>query len=405
MGTRPHDQAQRDATILRRLFDAFTNEIFKFIARTKQTVRKSTGGKPPDPRLGQWFKDMCKAGETSLNNVMDRGDKSPTAASSEAEEVHDQDMDQDVDPNANPGHEDEAASEDDDGLEPSDMQHMVIHSHRTKHSGAWCIKWIDADEVFEWLTKFEKERRSGKRKTNTPRTSNNKKKPRFKPINGLSDEDLKLAWTVLEEGKVWVSKPAKYQGPEDVVSLRDFCKILKATRDLEKRIVKYWNTRDLTVSTEFTIVSVMDYGQQLVDFTSAIKEMKDARVIFECGCYEAERPDRKMELSRPTWQLVYAFVSLGTEDYKPCLVENSDYRPHSCELRYKTWQEELTLDKGVGSEAVNLKNKAPRWEFVVLEPGCTNGLEPSAGFTSGVIPWPLYSLFSNKHMSCKLPAN
>ncbi|KAL3684198.1 hypothetical protein R1sor_002220 [Riccia sorocarpa] len=27
---------------------------------------------------------------------------------------------------------------------------------------------------------------------------------RFRPINGLSDEDLKLAWTVLEEGKVWV---------------------------------------------------------------------------------------------------------------------------------------------------------------------------------------------------------
>ncbi|KAL3692328.1 hypothetical protein R1sor_005979 [Riccia sorocarpa] len=89
--------------------------------------------------------------------------------------------------------------------------------------------------------------------------------------------------------------------------------------------------RDLTVSKEFTIVSVMDYGQQLVDFTSAIKKMKDAK-------------------------LVYAFVSLGPEEYKPKLVENFDYRPHSCELRYKTWKEEFTLDKGVGSEAVNFKN-------------------------------------------------
>ncbi|KAL3675874.1 hypothetical protein R1sor_025822 [Riccia sorocarpa] len=34
---------------------------------------------------------------------------------------------------------------------------------------------------------------------------------RFRSINGLSDEDLKLAWTVLEEGKVWVSKPASYK--------------------------------------------------------------------------------------------------------------------------------------------------------------------------------------------------
>ncbi|KAL3690008.1 hypothetical protein R1sor_016317 [Riccia sorocarpa] len=126
--------------------------------------------------------------------------------------------------------------------------------------------------------------------------------------------------------------------------------------------------RDLTVSKEFTIVSMMDYGQQLVDFTSAIKEMKDAKVIFEVGCYENERPVRQTNLAKPTWQLVYAFVSLGPEEYKPKLVENFDYRPHSCELRYKTWKEEFTLDKGVGSEAVNFKNKAPRWDFVGIEP-------------------------------------
>ncbi|KAL3680413.1 hypothetical protein R1sor_023369 [Riccia sorocarpa] len=34
---------------------------------------------------------------------------------------------------------------------------------------------------------------------------------RFRPINGLSDEDLKLAWTILEEGKVWITKPASYK--------------------------------------------------------------------------------------------------------------------------------------------------------------------------------------------------
>ncbi|KAL3695316.1 hypothetical protein R1sor_009392 [Riccia sorocarpa] len=132
--------------------------------------------------------------------------------------------------------------------------------------------------------------------------------------------------------------------------------------------------RDLTVSKEFTIVSLMEYGQQLVDFTNAIKEMKDAKVIFEVGCYENERPGRKVNLAKPTWQLVYAFVSLGPEEYKPAVVENFDYRPHSCELRYKTWKEEFTLDKGVGSEAVNFKNKAPRWDFVGIEP--TEGSKP-----------------------------
>ncbi|KAL3683804.1 hypothetical protein R1sor_001826 [Riccia sorocarpa] len=95
--------------------------IFKFMASTKQIVRKSTGGKPPDPRLSQWFKDMFKGGETLLNNDMDLGEESPTAASSEAKEVHDQDLDQDADPNANHADEDEIASEDEPGLEPSDM--------------------------------------------------------------------------------------------------------------------------------------------------------------------------------------------------------------------------------------------------------------------------------------------
>ncbi|KAL3699115.1 hypothetical protein R1sor_017137 [Riccia sorocarpa] len=257
------------------------------MVRTKQTVRKSTGGKPPDPRLGQWLKDMCKAGETSLNNVMDSGDESPTAARSEAEELEVQDMD--ADPDAHLGHEVEAASEDDDGLELIDMQHMIIHEHRTEHNGTWCIevdkifyshignsvfkvneemtlflkvndKWspedvpvfisefsddkdfcavycedwneksitqshmyntgriasqivtrafvvprprrIDADDVFEWLTKFEEEKRSGKRKTTTPRTSNNKKKPRpveavpeepFDPMTKFSKKDEKKA--------------------------------------------------------------------------------------------------------------------------------------------------------------------------------------------------------------------
>ncbi|KAL3675873.1 hypothetical protein R1sor_025821 [Riccia sorocarpa] len=151
---RPHEQAHRDASpkgdsllcvLMSRLIGTRLQKIFKFMARTKQTVKKSTGGKPPDPRLGQWFKDMCKGGETSLNNIMDRGDESPTAASLEAEEVHDHDMDQDADPNANPGHDDEAASEDEDGLEPSDMQHMIIHSHQTEHSGAWCI---EVDKIF-----------------------------------------------------------------------------------------------------------------------------------------------------------------------------------------------------------------------------------------------------------------
>ncbi|KAL3699116.1 hypothetical protein R1sor_017138 [Riccia sorocarpa] len=287
---------------------------------------------------------------------------------------------------------------------------------------------------------------------------------RFRPINGLSDEDLKLAWTVLEEGKEqhgswghlaqaysiseqWLEMMLKFipekgdkeavlekasssseesnknkkkakkktvevlpsqittaihrlytakhgiaapsrQEPLHILHLPSICQYkLTLDEQLDCKLVfldvthpnlVLWGKlefcsfmeiiRDLTVTKEFTIVSVMDYGQQLVDFTSAIKEIKDAKVIFEVGCYKNERPVRKTNLAKPTWQLVYAFVSLGPEEYKPNLVENFDYRPHSCELRYKTWKEEFTLDKGVGSEAVNFKNKAPRWNFVGIEP-------------------------------------
>ncbi|KAL3675493.1 hypothetical protein R1sor_025441 [Riccia sorocarpa] len=66
---------------------------------------------------------------------------------------------------------------------------------------------------------------------------------RFRPINGLPDEDLKLVWSQLAEGSVWVSRLAKYQGLEDIVALKEYCKALKGKDKLGKAIVKYWMTR------------------------------------------------------------------------------------------------------------------------------------------------------------------
>ncbi|KAL3690329.1 hypothetical protein R1sor_016638 [Riccia sorocarpa] len=63
---------------------------------------------------------------------------------------------------------------------------------------------------------------------------------RFCAVNGLPDEDLKLVWSQLS---VWVSRPAKYQGPEDIVALKKYCKALKGKDKLGKAIVKYWMTR------------------------------------------------------------------------------------------------------------------------------------------------------------------
>ncbi|KAL3693965.1 hypothetical protein R1sor_007616 [Riccia sorocarpa] len=50
---------------------------------------------------------------------------------------------------------------------------------------------------------------------------------RFRPVNGLLDKELRLVWTELEKGSVCITKPAKLQGPDDIVNLKDFCKAIK----------------------------------------------------------------------------------------------------------------------------------------------------------------------------------
>ncbi|KAL3686491.1 hypothetical protein R1sor_009065 [Riccia sorocarpa] len=71
--------------------------------------------------------------------------------------------------------------------------------------------------------------------------------------------------------------------------------------------------RELTIATQFVIVSVMEFGHQLVNFTSALKDMKDARVLLECGAYkgditkrEAKHDDKltKIKMKAPRWEFV-----------------------------------------------------------------------------------------------------
>ncbi|KAL3690745.1 hypothetical protein R1sor_004396 [Riccia sorocarpa] len=334
---------------------------------------------------------------------------------------------------------------------------------------------------------------------------------RFRPVNGLPDEDLKLVWTQLAQGSVWVSRPAKYQGPEDIAALKEYCKALKGKDKLGKSIVRYWMTRyqedfntwgqladsytipepwlgemlkylpekpekevvtedvlssdgddedsskkkkkpkkkstsvdvlpsqikrqlhkfhcakhgveipqrlqplevlhikditqyqltldekhdcklvffgsyssrscklgeagvqlllghsqRLTSSEGFVIVAVMDFRKPLVSFSAALKEMKDARVLMECGCYEGPRLQRKIEIPSPCWQLVYAYVSFGPEDYKPSLYHQPALHPTSSEYETKKGLEDMVPEKGEGAVALNVKNKVPRWEFVNL---------------------------------------
>ncbi|KAL3694509.1 hypothetical protein R1sor_008160 [Riccia sorocarpa] len=336
---------------------------------------------------------------------------------------------------------------------------------------------------------------------------------RFRPVNGLSDEELKQVWTLLELGAVWVAKPAKYQGFEAVVSLKDYCKKLKATSSLDRHVVKYWpsryrevydkwsdlekdynfpdkwlesmlkyipekgdkevatdeasssdvetddgNTRrrkkgkkksygvdplpsqiasaihrvycakrgesaperleplevlhikditkyqltldvklecplvfldlthphmhawekpefssflgivrDLTVSKCFVVVAIMDFCQAPVDFAHALKDLKDARVTVDYGCYEVNHVHNRTDLPYPCWQLIYTFVSLVAEDYKPVLHQSISQQPFLLEIQPSKWREEVNVDEGVHAEGINLMDKAPRWKFVGMK--------------------------------------
>ncbi|KAL3685117.1 hypothetical protein R1sor_003139 [Riccia sorocarpa] len=123
---------------------------------------------------------------------------------------------------------------------------------------------------------------------------------------------------------------------------------------------------ELTNAKEFAIVAVMEFGQPLVDFRAALKDMKDVRFLMECGCYEGPRLQLKVALEYPSWQLVYVFVSLGAEDYMPKLHENIQCQPFSSEYMTKKSAEDFDVAKGEGALAENIKNKVPRWEFVNL---------------------------------------
>ncbi|KAL3693372.1 hypothetical protein R1sor_007023 [Riccia sorocarpa] len=94
--------------------------------------------------------------------------------------------------------------------------------------------------------------------------------------------------------------------------------------------------------------------------------MKDARVVIECGCYEGPRLHREVEFNFPCWQLVYALISLGSQDYQPSLKDNVQMRPFSMKYQPKGAGENFVEEKGTTAIQTNIKIKAPLWGFVAM---------------------------------------
>ncbi|KAL3676112.1 hypothetical protein R1sor_026060 [Riccia sorocarpa] len=95
--------------------------------------------------------------------------------------------------------------------------------------------------------------------------------------------------------------------------------------------------------------------------------MKDAMVTVDYGCYEVNRVHNRTELPYPCWQLIYAFVSLVAEDYKPVLHQSPSQQPFLLEIQPSKWREENNVDEGDHAEGINVMDKAPRWEFVGMK--------------------------------------
>ncbi|KAL3694861.1 hypothetical protein R1sor_008512 [Riccia sorocarpa] len=391
--------------------------------------------------------------------------------------------------------DDEEEEEDPESLDFADLGNMHFKSIVTQTMGRKSHKEVIplvccSDQTFAAFEKFVVSWKLGKipdvhgalgRPTNEKNVKEDRdfsqlSVNRFRPVNGLLDKELRLVWTELEKGSVCITKPAKLQGPDDIVSLKDFCKAIKGKRTLGTRIVKYWETRykedfdlwddlaslynfpekwldgmlkfipdkpDRETTVEETAVEDISssdedegskkkkkpnkksgfveplpsqvvtslhriycakHGEELPErlepfevlhlhkdisqYQLTLDEKLTCKLVFldlthpdlipwekqqfssflsivRCGAYEGDRSKREVEFSYPCWQLVYAFVNLGLQDYKPVLVENPKLWPFSIEFEPKHADVERQVKEG--DQPTNIKMKAPRWEFVGME--------------------------------------
>ncbi|KAL3684292.1 hypothetical protein R1sor_002314 [Riccia sorocarpa] len=214
-----------------------------------------------------------------------------------------------------------------------------------------------------------------------------------------------------------VSRPAKYQGPEDIVALKEYCKALKGKDKLGKAIVRYWMTRyqedfntwgQLAVS--YTIpepwlgvmlkylpdkpekeVVTEDVSSSDGDDEDSSKKKKKPKKksasvddIIQYQLTLDEKHDYKLvslDLTHPdlvNWEKQEFSCFLGivkelTSSDGFVLVAVMDFgkpltalHPTSNEYETQKGLADMVPEKGEGAEPLNVKNKVPRWEFVNL---------------------------------------
>ncbi|KAL3687956.1 hypothetical protein R1sor_014265 [Riccia sorocarpa] len=127
--------------------------------------------------------------------------------------------------------------------------------------------------------------------------------------------------------------------------------------------------RNLTVSKCFAVVAIMDFGQAPVDFANALKDMKDARVTVDYGCYEVNRVHNKTDLPYPCWQLIYVFFGQGKKPAAstPVATTVGDYHASSSDVNVASAEAQLEYE--VDSEAEDEGHEAPEGPEELHDPG------------------------------------
>ncbi|KAL3683116.1 hypothetical protein R1sor_001138 [Riccia sorocarpa] len=107
--------------------------------------------------------------------------------------------------------------------------------------------------------------------------------------------------------------------------------------------------------------------KDITKYQLTLDEKLDCPLVFLDLTHPHMHAWEKPEFSSFLGILIYAFVSLVVEDYKPVLQQTLIHRPFLLEIQPSKWKKEVNVDEGDMTEAINRINvvdKAPRWEFV-----------------------------------------
>ncbi|KAL3688632.1 hypothetical protein R1sor_014941 [Riccia sorocarpa] len=158
---------------------------------------------------------------------------------------------------------------------------------------------------------------------------------RFHHVNGLLDKELGLVWFELEKGTVWVTKPVKHHGPDDIVTLKDF--LYKEEFDLWEDLAMSYNFPENWLDGMLKFIHDKSDRETVVEDVSFSNE--------EEGSKKKKKPKKKSGFTEPLpSQIVTALLRVYCAKHGEELPERLE--PLAVlHLHKDIFQNQLTLDE------------------------------------------------------------